>query len=142
MFDCRYDLLSDDFDLFVDWHFDVLDDFYLHYLLLDYRNPYLLHYLFDPLYLDYPIHDPLDDLRHLNYLLDDSWHYYYLFYDFLHLHHLWHLYQFFDDLVHGHPDLLYPFNYLRNLNDRLHDHFHRFLDGYVLEDRLLNFDEL
>lgn len=142
MFDCRYDLLSDDFDLFVDRYFDVLDDFYLHYLLLDDRNPYLLHYFFDPLHLDNPIHDPLDDLRHLNYLLDYSWHYYYLLYDLLHLHHLWHLYQFLDDLVHWHPDLLYPFDYLRYLNDRFHDHFHRFLDGYILEDWLLDFDKL
>lgn len=90
--DGRHDLLSDDFDLFVNRHFDVFDDLDLHYLLLDDRNLHLLHYLFDLLHFHDPIHDLLDNLRHLNYLLDDPRHHYYLLYDLFHLHHLRNLY--------------------------------------------------
>lgn len=86
------DLLSDHLDLFINRHFDVLYDFYFHYLLLNYRNLHLPNNLLNLLHFHDSINNSLNYLRNFHYLFYDSRHDYYLFHDFLYLNDLWNFY--------------------------------------------------
>ena len=130
------DLFHDSVNLVV----NIPNHFDLDYLFLNYWHlNYLLH-LHNSLHFHDPVHNPLNDLRDLDYLLNDSRHNNDLLDNLFNLYDLGDFNHLFDNLVDVDSHFLYPFDGSWNLDDLFYDYLDRIVLSNVDIDWFFNLD--
>jgi hypothetical protein len=138
LLDHRDDLLSDNLYRLVDWNFNVLDHLYFDYFLVENWYLNLLYYLYDLFYLNYLLHDSLDNFRHLHDFLNDTWYDHYLFDQLLYLHNIRHFHNCLDYLLYRNINFFYPFHNPWHFYYALNCHFHWSINIDIFEYGFMN----
>lgn len=99
-------------------------------------------YFLDPLFDHNLWNNSLDNLRHLDYLLYNSWNNNHLFHNLLNLNYFRYFHHLLDDLLNWHFHLLDPVYMSQDFNDLLFNVFDRLGYFNVVVHNLFNFDHL